>query len=81
MPDTGEGIPVSGSKTVWEEVAVIDPRDSPGPGIREGWASSLMEPLGLAPEENQLNVFGPTESALQIRRILQRRQGARPLGT
>lgn len=41
---------VAGSKIVWEEVVMMDPRDLQGPGIREGWVSSLMEQLGLASE-------------------------------
>lgn len=39
---------VAASKMIWEEVVVvvIDPRDLQGPGVGEGWVSSLTEQLG-----------------------------------
>ena len=48
IPDTeGAYVLVSGgTKTVWEELIVTDPRGFQGPRVGEGWASSLVEQLG-----------------------------------
>lgn len=53
-----------------------------GPGVGEGWVSSLMELLGLASELLGINlvVSGPVVLALLLVRLLKSRLDSQPLG-
>lgn len=77
---------VAGSKIICEEVViVIESRGLEGPGVGEGWVSSLINHWG-APEwavyaPENLCISGPAELALLITRILKHRRDAQPSGT